>query len=120
MMLEAERRARDVRMSAQDLVQRVWYGADALAVGARASRCCRAERMFGGVVGARDILYDAGWLPAHDDGDPGGEHRESRPSAERARRRSRHGSRGARGARCAAGRRFFAVTAMTSRSCIAR
>src|SRR5207248_2497521 len=25
-----------------------------------------AERIFGGVVGARDILYDAGWLPAED------------------------------------------------------
>ena len=23
-----------------------------------------AERVFGGIVGARDILYDAGWLPA--------------------------------------------------------
>ena len=25
-----------------------------------------AERLFGGVVGARDMLYDAGWLPSHE------------------------------------------------------
>lgn len=44
-------------------VERVWYGDDGLAAVARAI-LLPAERVFGGVVGARDILYDAGWLPA--------------------------------------------------------
>jgi tetraacyldisaccharide 4'-kinase len=44
-------------------VDRVWYGQDAWASLLR-SILIPAERVFGGVVGARDILYDAGWLPA--------------------------------------------------------
>lgn len=45
------------------LVDRVWYGRDLLASAARAV-LFPAERVYGGIVGARDILYDAGWLPA--------------------------------------------------------
>jgi tetraacyldisaccharide 4'-kinase len=44
-------------------IERVWYGRDAVASGSRAI-LSPIERMFGGIVGARDILYDAGWLPA--------------------------------------------------------
>lgn len=44
-------------------VERVWYGSDGLATAARAA-LSPMERVFGGIVGARDILYDAGWLPA--------------------------------------------------------
>jgi tetraacyldisaccharide 4'-kinase len=47
------------------LVDRVWYGDDAVASISRAI-LTPAERVFRGVVGARDILYDAGWLPTHD------------------------------------------------------
>ena len=47
------------------LADRVWYGEDRLASAMR-MMLAPAERLFGGVVGARDILYDAGWLPAHD------------------------------------------------------
>jgi tetraacyldisaccharide 4'-kinase len=50
-------------MSDRGFVERVWYGRDALASLARAV-LIPAERVFGGVVGARDLLYDAGWLPA--------------------------------------------------------
>jgi tetraacyldisaccharide 4'-kinase len=52
-------------MSDRGLVGRVWYGSDALASAARAI-LVPAERVFGGLVGARDILYDAGWLPARE------------------------------------------------------
>ena len=45
------------------LAERVWYGGDALASSVRTA-LIPAERIFGGLVGARDILYDAGWLPA--------------------------------------------------------
>jgi tetraacyldisaccharide 4'-kinase len=45
------------------LVERLWYGDDAMASLSR-SLLTPVERLFGGVVGARDILYDAGWLPA--------------------------------------------------------
>ena len=45
-------------------VERVWYSDDTLASAIRAA-LTPFERTFGGVVGARDILYDAGWLPAH-------------------------------------------------------
>jgi tetraacyldisaccharide 4'-kinase len=45
------------------LAERVWYGVDALASTVRTA-LIPAERLFGGLVGARDILYDAGWLPA--------------------------------------------------------
>ena len=50
--------------------ERVWYGGDALAstIARRAARPPSA--CFGGVVGARDILYDAGWLPARETRDP--------------------------------------------------
>ena len=47
------------------LVDRLWYGADGVASAARAL-LTPAERVFGGVVGVRDILYDAGWLPARE------------------------------------------------------
>jgi len=47
------------------LVDRVWYGDDTVASISRAI-LTPAERVFRGVVGARDILYDAGWLPTHD------------------------------------------------------
>ena len=44
------------------LVERIWYGRDSIASAARTA-LIPAERVFGGIVGARDILYDAGWLP---------------------------------------------------------
>jgi tetraacyldisaccharide 4'-kinase len=44
-------------------VQRVWYGRDPIAAVTRTA-LLPFERLFGGIVGARDILYDAGWLPA--------------------------------------------------------
>jgi tetraacyldisaccharide 4'-kinase len=44
------------------LVERLWYGRDSFASAARTA-LIPAERVFGGIVGARDILYDAGWLP---------------------------------------------------------
>jgi tetraacyldisaccharide 4'-kinase len=47
------------------LVDRVWYGEGAVASLSRAI-LVPVERVFRGVVGARDILYDAGWLPTHD------------------------------------------------------
>jgi tetraacyldisaccharide 4'-kinase len=43
-------------------VERLWYGRDSIAAVARTA-LIPAERVFGGIVGARDILYDAGWLP---------------------------------------------------------
>jgi tetraacyldisaccharide 4'-kinase len=46
-------------------VDRVWYGDGAFASMSRAV-LSPAERVFRGVVGARDILYDAGWLPTYD------------------------------------------------------
>ena len=48
---------------ARGFVERVWYGSDRVASAMRAA-LVPAERLFGGIVGARDILYDAGWLPA--------------------------------------------------------
>ena len=50
-------------MDSRDVVDRVWYGQDAVASTLR-TVLVPAERMFGAIVGARDILYDAGWLPA--------------------------------------------------------
>lgn len=47
------------------LAERIWLGADGVARAARAL-LLPAERLFGGVVGARDVLYDAGWLRSHD------------------------------------------------------
>jgi len=52
-------------MRDRGFVERVWYGGDALASVAR-TILLPAERVFGGIVGARDILYDAGWLPARE------------------------------------------------------
>ena len=52
-------------MSDRDLIERLWYSADALASVARAA-LLPAERVFGGIVGARDVLYDAGWLPSQE------------------------------------------------------
>src|SRR4051794_8502017 len=46
-------------------IDRVWYGADDLASAARAV-LMPAERIFGAIAGARDIMYDAGWLPVQD------------------------------------------------------
>jgi tetraacyldisaccharide 4'-kinase len=43
------------------LVDRLWYGRDSIASAARTA-LIPIERVFGGIVGARDILYDAGWL----------------------------------------------------------
>lgn len=50
-------------MSERRIVDRVWYGSDA---GARVLRGALypLERAYGAVVGARDLLYDAGWLHA--------------------------------------------------------
>jgi tetraacyldisaccharide 4'-kinase len=50
-------------MDSRAFVERVWFGGDAVASVLRTA-LIPAERLFGGVVGARDILYDAGWLPA--------------------------------------------------------
>jgi tetraacyldisaccharide 4'-kinase len=47
------------------LADRLWYGDGALASVSRIA-LAPLERLFGGVVGARDILYDAGWLPARE------------------------------------------------------
>jgi tetraacyldisaccharide 4'-kinase len=52
-------------MSDRSIVDRIWYGNDAFASTTRAV-LSPAERVFGAAVGARDILYDAGWLPAHE------------------------------------------------------
>jgi tetraacyldisaccharide 4'-kinase len=52
-------------VSVQDVVQRIWYG-DGKLVAASRLALLPAERLFGGVVGLRDILYDVGWLPSHD------------------------------------------------------
>lgn len=52
-------------MSERDLVERLWYGTDTVASSVR-TVLTPFERIFGGIVGARDILYDAGWLPATD------------------------------------------------------
>jgi tetraacyldisaccharide 4'-kinase len=50
-------------MDSRAWVDRIWYGADPVASAVRTA-LIPAERLFGGIVGARDILYDAGWLPA--------------------------------------------------------
>lgn len=42
-------------------VERVWFGDDRVAALTRAM-LVPVERLFGGVVGARDVLYEAGWL----------------------------------------------------------
>ena len=48
-------------MDDRGLVERLWYGRDSIASAARTA-LIPVERVFGGIVGARDILYDAGWL----------------------------------------------------------
>lgn len=53
------------RSRGDSFVERVWYGADNVSQAARAL-LKPAERIFGGVIGARDILYDAGWLKTRD------------------------------------------------------
>lgn len=50
-------------MDSRTFVDRVWYGNDPLASIMRMA-LMPAERLFSGIIGARDILYDAGWLPA--------------------------------------------------------
>ena len=52
-------------MAERRFVERVWYGDDSFAAAIRLA-LMPFERIFGGVVGARDILYDAGWLPAYE------------------------------------------------------
>jgi tetraacyldisaccharide 4'-kinase len=49
----------------RSFVERVWYDAGAFAGAARAA-LLPAERVFGGVVGLRDLLYDAGLLRTHE------------------------------------------------------
>lgn len=52
-------------MDERTFAERVWYGRDAVASTLRTA-LIPAERLFGGVVGVRDMLYDAGWLPARE------------------------------------------------------
>lgn len=52
-------------MPERTLIERIWYGSGA-AAGLGRALLTPAERVFGGVAGLRDILYDAGWLPVHD------------------------------------------------------
>jgi tetraacyldisaccharide 4'-kinase len=56
---------RDDHGSPARLIERLWFGADR---GAEAARTLLSpfEKVFGGVVGVRDMLYDAGWLRARD------------------------------------------------------
>jgi len=46
-------------------VERIWYGTDALASAVRTA-LIPAERIFGAIIGARDIMYDAGWLSSEE------------------------------------------------------
>ena len=62
---DAWRARRRAPVDDRGLAERVWYGGDALASTLRTA-LIPAERIFGGIVGARDILYDAGWLPARE------------------------------------------------------
>jgi tetraacyldisaccharide 4'-kinase len=52
------------RVADRRFVEHVWYGDDTAAAVLRAA-LAPVERLFGAIVGARDIMYDAGWLPAH-------------------------------------------------------
>lgn len=47
------------------MIERVWYGEGAVAAVTR-RLLAPAERVFSGVAGLRDMLYDAGWLPTHE------------------------------------------------------
>lgn len=49
----------------QTLIERLWYGGGP-AVGLTRALLLPAERVFSGVAGLRDMLYDAGWLPTHE------------------------------------------------------
>lgn len=49
---------------ATGLIERIWFSDDPMATFSRAV-LLPAERVFGGIVGARDVLYDAGWLATH-------------------------------------------------------
>lgn len=52
-------------MSEQTLIDRLWYGGGP-AAGLLRVLLVPAERIFSGVAGVRDMLYDAGWLPTHE------------------------------------------------------
>ena len=52
-------------MPDRGLIERLWYGDDSISSLTR-TVLTPFERLFGGIVGARDILYDAGWLPANE------------------------------------------------------
>ena len=45
-------------------LERVWWGTDLASAVARAA-LWPVERVYAAAVGARGLLYDAGWLPAH-------------------------------------------------------
>jgi len=47
------------------LIERLWYG-DGPGAGATRLLLAPAERVFSGIAGVRDMLYDAGWLPTHE------------------------------------------------------
>jgi len=53
------------RVEGPGLVERIWYGEGVVAGLARAA-LVPLERVYGAVVGARDILYDAGVFPTHE------------------------------------------------------
>ena len=52
-------------MSEHSFIDRLWYGEGAAAAMTRLL-LTPAERVFSGVAGVRDVLYDAGWLPTHE------------------------------------------------------
>ena len=52
-------------MSEHTLIERLWYGEGA-AAGVLRAVLMPAERVFIGIAGVRDMLYDAGWLPTHE------------------------------------------------------
>ena len=52
-------------MPERTLVERIWYGHGRTA-GLGRALLTPAERVFSGVAGLRDMLYDAGWLPVHE------------------------------------------------------
>jgi tetraacyldisaccharide 4'-kinase len=52
-------------MTDWEFVERVWYAKDSVASAARTA-LMPFEGVFRGIVGARDMLYDAGILPLHD------------------------------------------------------
>ncbi len=52
-------------MAERGVVEELWYGDGAMARAGRAL-LTPAARLFGAVVGARDVMYDAGWLASHE------------------------------------------------------